>query len=208
MTARASISIAVASVTIFACGCREDPAGSSQPPSSPAQAPESSGPAAPPPKVAAPAADRLAPTSCGAIARLHAFGDIWLASQPSPDDFEHAKKAGIRTVINQRPESEIKDFDERAVVTSLGLRYENPGWNGPKQFTDEIIEETLDLLRSVERPVMMHCASANRSGAIWIVYRVLDGGLDVDAAVAEAKTVGLRTPEYERIARDYVERHR
>lgn len=208
MTARASVSIAVATAVIFVSGCREDPAGSSADPSAPSPTPASPAPAVPPPKDAVSADERLAPVSCGAIARLHAFGDIWLASQPSPADLERAKEAGIRTVINQRPESELGDFDERTAVTSIGLRYENPGWNGPDQLTDEIIEETLDLLRTADRPLLMHCASANRTGAIWIVYRALDGGLDVDAAVAEARTVGLRTAEYERIARAYVERQR
>jgi hypothetical protein len=35
---------------------------------------------------------------------------------------------------------------------------------------------------------------------------VLDGGLAYEAALAEAKTVGLKLPAYEEKARDYIER--
>jgi hypothetical protein len=53
----------------------------------------------------------------------------------------------------------------------------------------------------------LHCASANRVGAVWIPFRVLDQGIELEAAVAGAKAIGLETPEYEAKARDYVERH-
>lgn len=161
---------------------------------------------APAPVTGAPMAKRLESFELGAVKRIHRFDGIFLASQPTPEDLERAKELGVRTVINQRPESEMKDFDERAVVTSLGMVYANPGWNGPEALTDEIIDETRALLRTSDGPILMHCASANRSGAIWLAYRVLDDGIDVEDAVVEAKTVGLRTPEYEPIIRDYIAR--
>jgi uncharacterized protein (TIGR01244 family) len=148
----------------------------------------------------------LEPYQCGSIQRLHTYQGIFLASQPSPADFEQARKGGVRTVINQRHESEITDFDERAIVKSLGLRYENPAWNGTAELTDEVIDHTRDLLNTAERPILMHCSSANRTGAVWLAYRALDGGLSWDEALAEAKTVGLKSPEYEAKVREYVQR--
>ncbi len=80
----------------------------------------------------------------------------------------------MRTVINQRHESEIEDFDERAVVTELDLAYENPAFGGPGELTDEVLDRTLELLREAERPILMHCNSGNRTGAAWMAYRALD----------------------------------
>ena len=54
----------------------------------------------------------------------------------------------------------------------------------------------------------MHYASARRVGAVGVPYRVLDGGIALEDAVTEAKTIGLRTPELETKARDYVARVR
>jgi protein tyrosine phosphatase (PTP) superfamily phosphohydrolase (DUF442 family) len=63
-------------------------------------------------------------------------------------------------------------------------------------------------LKTVERPLLFHCASANRVGALWLPYRVLDNGITYDAALAEAKQVGLRAPGMETKAKDYIERHK
>lgn len=72
--------------------------------------------------------------------------------------------------------------------------------------TDEVLDRARAELKAAPRPILMHCASANRVGAVWLPYRVLDGGLSWDDAVAEAKVVGLRSAELEAKARDYVER--
>ena len=91
-------------------------------------------------------------------------------------------------------------------MTDLGLTYHNPAWNGEEELTDEVFDQVLDLLRSEERVILFHCSSANRVGAIWVAYRALDGGLDVEEAVGEGKTVGMKSPAYEQKARDYVSR--
>ncbi|MEM8964592.1 MAG: sulfur transferase domain-containing protein [Acidobacteriota bacterium] len=147
------------------------------------------------------------PHELGTIKRLHAVDGIFLASQPSPADFELAKKEGVATVINLRHEAEITEFDPAEVVTALDLDYVHLPWSGPDELTDEIFDQARELFDSAERPILMHCGSANRVGALWIPWRVLDGGLSVDAAIAEAKTIGLKTPEYEEIAKEYIERN-
>ena len=150
--------------------------------------------------------DKLEPYECGSITRMHTFGGVFLASQPKPADFEQAKNGGVKTVVNLRPESEIKDFDEPAVVAKLGLKYVNVPFGSPAQMSDAVLDRARDVLNTAERPILMHCSSANRAGAVWLVWRALDGGLAVDDAVAEAKVVGLASPELEGMARAYVAR--
>lgn len=145
--------------------------------------------------------------SCGSIARLHTLDGVFLASQPSASDFEQAKAGGVKTVINLRTAKEQPDFDEQAAVTALGLAYVHLPWNGAEELSDEVFARSRTLLNTAERPILLHCASANRVGAVWIPWRVLDGGLALDAAVAEARTIGLKTAEYEAKARDYVARN-
>ncbi len=150
--------------------------------------------------------DKLEPYQCGNVARLHTYKGIFLASQPSADDFAQAKNGGVKTVINLRHASENKDFDEEAAVTKLGLGYHNPAWNGPDELTDAKIDSARELLRTAEDPILLHCSSANRVGAIWLAYRVLDDGATMDDALAEAKIVGLKSPAYERIIKNYIGR--
>lgn len=151
--------------------------------------------------------ETLEPYSCGDITRLHTLGGVFLASQPSAADFEQAKAGGVKTVINLRPDSEQSGFDERGVVAGLGLAYVHLPWNGAEQLTDEVFTRARELLSTAERPILVHCASANRVGALWIPWRVLDGGLALEEAVTEAKTIGLKTADYEAKARDYVARN-
>ena len=113
--------------------------------------------------------DKLEPYECGSITRMHTFGGVFLASQPKPADCEQAKNGGVKTVVNLRPESEIKDFDEPAVVAKLGLKYVNVPFGSPAQMSDAVLDRARDVLNTAERPILMHCSSANRAGAVWLV---------------------------------------
>lgn len=154
------------------------------------------------------ATDRLEPHSCGSIQRLHTCGGIFLASQPAAADFQLAKDAGIKTVINLRKPDELVEFDEPKLVGELGLRYVSLPWNSADELTDAVFAEGRRLLDEAERPILLHCHSGNRVGAIWLAWRALDGGLSYEDALAEARTVGLKAPPLEAKARDYIERQR
>lgn len=129
----------------------------------------------------------------GEISTLHKFGDVYLASQPQETDFKTAKDAGVKTVINMRHPEEMTDFDEKETVTALGMEYVNLPWAGPEELTDEVFGRARELLNISEKPILLHCSSANRVGAVWIPWRVLDGGIDIEDAVEEAKTIGIKT---------------
>src|SRR5687768_12272900 len=152
--------------------------------------------------------DKLAPATCGKIARVHRLADVYLAGQPTAEDLAQAKKDGIKTVINLRPDAEIKTFDERQAAEAAGLAYVHIPFAGADDVTDAVFDEARKQLKAAKRPILLHCGSANRVGAVWLPHRVLDGGLTWDAALAEAKTIGLRTPALEAKAKDYIERHK
>ena len=147
----------------------------------------------------------LEPATCGAVERLHTFEGVLLASQPDPEDFELLQRDGLATVVNQRLPEEI-EFDERALVEGLGMTYLEPSFRGVEQLTDDVLDESRAILRDAERPLLLHCASANRVGAVWLAHRMLDGGLTRDAALTEARRVGLRSPAYEARVLEYVAR--
>ena len=152
-------------------------------------------------------AEKLEPYVCGDIARLHTLNDVFLASQPGPQGFRDAKEAGIKTVVDLRLTEENRDFDEPALLAELGLTYHYLGFKTPDSLTDEVFDEVRALLNDPKKsPVMVHCASANRVGAVWLAHRVLDGGVAWEEALAEAKTVGLGSQAYEAKAQDYVAR--
>lgn len=147
-------------------------------------------------------------SALGATPNVTRLGTLYFAGQPTPDDFAAIKAAGVENVINLRTEAEMAGLDEKAAVEAHGMTYASVPFNGPAGLTDEVFGSTRGLLKAVDGPTLLHCASANRVGAVWIPFRVLDQGIDLETAVAEAKAIGLRSAEYEAKARDYVARNK
>lgn len=154
---------------------------------------------------APPETQTLQATSLGAVERVHILDGILLATQPSADDFAHAKEAGVRTVVSMRHPGEHPELDEATLVKGLGMRFVNVPWNGEAELTDAIIDQHRAILRTAARPMLVHCSTGNRVGAIWYAFRVLDGGIEPAQAMSEAKRVGLASPAFEEKVRRYVE---
>ncbi len=137
----------------------------------------------------------------------HVIDSVHLTAQPTAEQLRFAATAGVRTVINLRLVEEL-DFDEAHEVRVLGLEYHNPGFKGGDNLTDEIFDQVRGLLRDARRPILLHCGSGNRVGAVWAAHRVLDSELSLEDALEEARMIGLHTPAYESRVRQYVESHR
>lgn len=147
---------------------------------------------------------KLEPAKCGEVKQLHVFDGIYLAGQPSAGDFKEFKTRGVKSVLNLRTKDEM-DFDEAQTLKSLGIEYHHVPIASPDSLTDENFDKLRKLLNEKQqRPMVLHCASANRVGAVWLAHRVLDGGLTYDAALTEAKTVGLKAPGLEAKAKEYI----
>jgi protein tyrosine phosphatase (PTP) superfamily phosphohydrolase (DUF442 family) len=149
---------------------------------------------------------RLKADKLGSTRNVHSFGKNLLCGQPTADDFAELKKRGIKVVITLRKKGEV-NWDEPGVLKELGLKFHRFGFQAPDSLKDEIFDKSRKLLNdSKKNPVMLHCGSANRVGAIWAAHRVLDHGVSLEDALQEAKVVGLRTPGYRDKAVDYIKR--
>jgi protein tyrosine phosphatase (PTP) superfamily phosphohydrolase (DUF442 family) len=70
---------------------------------------------------------------------------------------------------------------------------------------DEFLRITDD---EANRPMFIHCTAAIRVGAFWAIRRVMRDGLTVDAALAEARKVGLaNAPHLDTFVRAYAKSH-
>ena len=148
---------------------------------------------------------KLEADDCGTVVNLHRFGDrYFLAGQPGPEDFKLLKERGLRSVINLRTAGEVKDFDEEKIVKDLGLEYHHLPVGKPADMTNELFAKARRLLAQKQGAILLHCASANRVGAIWLVKRTLDDKVPYDEALQEARKVGLRSAGLEERATQYI----
>jgi uncharacterized protein (TIGR01244 family) len=114
--------------------------------------------------------------------------------QPSGETVAMLKEMGFKTIVNLRPADEAPDVArEKAAVELQGLRYVSiPITAGT--FSAEDVEAVRSVLDDEEAaPVLLHCSSANRAGAVWGVIERRRGRELADAE-AEARKIGLSSP--------------
>ena len=100
------------------------------------------------------------------------------------------QKAVFKVVLNLRTEQE-GSLDEKPKVEALGMEYFNIPI-GREGFSPQIVSKFRDILaESANRPILIHCASSNRVGAMWYIHQVLEGESE-SSALEEAKKAGLR----------------
>ena len=115
---------------------------------------------------------------------------VFSSGQPTQDQLPVLASAGIRHVISLRPASEL-DWDEAATVQSLGMQFHNIPVAGAGGVTTANARSLEDLLAELDgQPVLVHCASSNRVGALKAVS-AHEAGASVDAALAEGRGWGL-----------------
>jgi uncharacterized protein (TIGR01244 family) len=134
--------------------------------------------------------------------------DFCTGAQPRPEHLAKLKEDGVKAVLNLRVPTEHRAKEEQAYVKKLGMKYFNipVSYQGP---TDEQVDEFLKLTDDpANRPMFIHCTAAIRVGAFWMIRRVMRDGMSIDAALAEAKKVGLvNAPHLEEFARAYLAKH-
>jgi uncharacterized protein (TIGR01244 family) len=124
------------------------------------------------------------------------------AGQPAPEALAKLKDMGFRTVVNLRTDKE-GTAEEQKVVEAQGLRYVSvPVTAESLSLADaEAVEKVLHDPASA--PVLLHCASSNRVGAVWALVQSRQGK-SIDEALAEGREAGLRSPQLEAAVRRLV----
>ena len=131
------------------------------------------------------------------------------AGQPKDEAFGKLAASGFRSVLSLRTASEGIDLDkERSLVEKSGMRYLNIPVvsSAPKPGqVDDFFKVVKD---QNNQPMLIHCGSANRVGAFWMIYRVIEQGWPEDKALEEATKIGLTSPGLKTFAQNYIAEHK
>lgn len=107
---------------------------------------------------------------------------------------EEAQRLGFKLVIDLRAADEKGVDEEQALANKLGIKYSiipvatrAPEW-------DQIDEFIKLIHQPANYPVLVHCVSSNRSGAIWAMYRA-QMGVPPSIAIEEGRAAGLESRE-------------
>ncbi len=115
---------------------------------------------------------------------------ITAAGQPDKAALEVFADAGYATVIDMRAEDEDRGFDEAAFVEELGLHYVAFPIASEDAISFDNARKLEELLQEYPGPVLVHCASSNRVGALLALRASLEGA-DNDQALEMGREGGL-----------------
>lgn len=106
----------------------------------------------------------------------------------------HAQALGFQTVLDLRGSDEKGVPEEAALAARLEIvRLHLPVTE--RAPTIEQVSEFAELVQDERHyPMLVHCVSSNRSGALWALYRA-SVGVDPVAAVEEGRANGLESRE-------------
>lgn len=126
------------------------------------------------------------------------------------DAYPALRKSGFASVINLRQADEpgVDLPGARTAAEAAGLRYvhvpvhrSTPDAASVKAFLDAVTNPA-------NQPMYIHCASANRVGAMWLIKRAVVDGWEIPRATAEAEAIGLTSAPLRQFAVEYATAHR
>ncbi|MDJ0699830.1 MAG: sulfur transferase domain-containing protein [Woeseiaceae bacterium] len=116
---------------------------------------------------------------------------ILSAGQPNEETFQVFADSGFVAVVDLRTEGESRGMEnEAAVVEGLGMKYISLPIDGAEAVNFENAASLSEVLASFDEPVLVHCGSANRVGALLALGKA-QAGADPEEAIAYGKAAGM-----------------
>lgn len=121
----------------------------------------------------------------------HPEAGLLFGGQPTEDQLEAMAGDGLSLVLDLRTEGENRGFDEPAALRTLDVPYMNLPIDADRLALPETFERFIEAMEKADGPVLVHCASGNRVGAMYYAYLVSAKGVDREEARARARANGL-----------------
>jgi uncharacterized protein (TIGR01244 family) len=135
---------------------------------------------------------------------------IACAGATTPAAVAGIKQMGYASIINLRQASEAgaEIEAEAAAAKAASINYVHLPFNAASP-DPAVVDAFLKAVTApANQPAFVHCASANRAAALWMIKRIQVDKWDADRAGAEAAALGLTSSALKAFALDYVQTHK
>ena len=120
--------------------------------------------------------------SVNASGHVDPVAGITAAGQPDEAALKVFADSGYVAVVDMRGPDEDRGMDdEKGVVEGLGLEYIAFPITSEDELSFDRARELDELIKSYDGPVLVHCASSNRVGAMLALRHSLGGASDQEA---------------------------
>ena len=126
--------------------------------------------------------------------RFEPADGITAAGQPNEAEFKELANDGYAAVIDLRTAGEDRGLDEETTVEELGMDYIELPIAGRDDINFEYAKKLHQILSNYDEPVLVHCGSSNRVGALFALRAKMNGANDADA-LAFGKSAGMTNLE-------------
>ena len=126
--------------------------------------------------------------------RFELADKITASGQPKEDGLKEIAKDGYVAVIDLRTTSENRGMDEQSIVESLGMEYVALPISGRDSINFENAMTLAQILNSYDQPVLVHCGTSNRVGAL-LALREKINGASIEDALKFGRSAGMTTLE-------------
>lgn len=121
---------------------------------------------------------------------------VLTAGQPTREQLKAVAAAGYKTVVNMRPLEEEGAWDETEFVEGLGMKFVHLPIAGRGDINSENAIRLAELLDDPDaKPILIHCASGNRVGALLAIKAAVVDGASADEAMELGLKAGLTSLE-------------
>ncbi len=120
--------------------------------------------------------------------------DVASAGQPTVAAISALGEAGYAAVIDLRGAGENRGYDEKALVEKHGMSYVSLPLTSADDFSFQNATELDELIASFDGPVLVHCGSGNRAGAL-LALRAAGRGASAEEAIELGRSAGLGRSE-------------
>lgn len=111
--------------------------------------------------------------------------------QPEESAWHDIAKAGISTVVNLRPDTELPGRNEAQEVKDANLIYVKLPVDGPASLNLAQATALWHILNNAQGAVLVHCGTGNRCGAMLALTEAWFRKREADDAIAFGKQAGL-----------------
>ena len=125
----------------------------------------------------------------------HPEPSLWTGGQPTLQDIPELVSLGIRTVIDLRAPEESRPFPPEPTWAAHGITYVALPVRGVPDLNVATAKELEDAVARAEPGVLVHCASANRVGALFACGQVGLHAQGAEEAIVFGRARGLKQME-------------
>lgn len=120
---------------------------------------------------------------------------LYVMPQLATEDFAIIAAAGVKIIINNRPDNEesgqLNHADAILLAQEHGIAYHYLPMANGQALPVDLVSTFKTIVEASDDPIVAHCRSGMRSTVIWAIGQIEDRKMSVDQTIVAANTAGI-----------------